>query len=159
MLYPLLHSIALELLCKAAISNIHPTLVANPKDEGQSIMYALNLPIKKQPTSISAHSLFTRAEQLITDFKDYHKKFCDYFFSLRNEELHSGDTPMSEIKQKHWLPRFYEVANIFCFSMQKELFDLLGKSRAKSAEDLIISYDENEKSSIQKKIDSHKKCV
>ena len=40
---PLFYSFSLELLCKASLSYIHPALIADPQDEGQSLMYSLGL--------------------------------------------------------------------------------------------------------------------
>src|SRR5262245_33765319 len=119
-LRPLFYSFALELLCKSSLSFIHPTLIADPQDEGQSIMYSLGLPHKGQPKSLPAHSIFKRVQQLIEPFLDAHLNFCEYFSSKRNEELHSGESPMSTMKDNEWLPRFYAVSKILCESMGKE---------------------------------------
>jgi hypothetical protein len=155
-LRPLLYSFALELLCKSSLSYIHPTLIADPQDEGQSLMYALGLPNKGQPKSLPAHSIYKRIQQLIDPFLDFHLTFCEYFSSKRNEELHSGESPMSTMQENEWLPRFYNVANILCLSMKKELKDLVGEGMAVHALELISSSDKNEEDSIRKKIGSHK---
>lgn len=153
---PLFYSFAIELLCKASLSFIHPSLIADPQDEGQSLMYSLGLPHRGQPKSLPAHSIFKRVQQLIEPFLDSHLNFCEYFSSKRNEELHSGESPMSTMKDNEWLPKFYTVANILCLSMNKELKDLIGDDVAEHAMELITNTDKNEEDSIRKKIGNHK---
>jgi hypothetical protein len=72
---PLFYCFSLELLSKSALSFISPSLVVDPLDEGQSLMYSLDLPHRNQPNALPVHSIYKRMHQLIPDFLDYHMFF------------------------------------------------------------------------------------
>lgn len=153
---PLFYSFSLELICKAGLSNIHPTLVADPQKEGANILYALGFNNTSQPRSITAQAIFKRLAIVLESFLDIHVSFCEYFSNLRNEELHTGGSPMGSISEKDWLPRFYEVINIVCKSMDHELSYIIGTDNEKFALDLINKLDKDEEKKLKEKINSHR---
>ncbi|TGN19097.1 hypothetical protein [Leptospira idonii] len=153
---PLFYSFALEILCKATLSAIHPTLVADPQNEGQNILYALGFKINSQPKSLPAHSIYKRISFIYEEFLDIHVKFCEYFSSLRNEELHSGESPMNSISEKEWLPRFYEIVNLLCKFMKMDMSELIGKVAKQNAIELIEKLDKEEEKLFKEKVKSHK---
>jgi hypothetical protein len=65
--FPFWSALSLELLARAALSNIHPVLNADPQDDA-NILYALGFDISSRPRSIPAHSVFIRCEKLIEGF-------------------------------------------------------------------------------------------
>lgn len=154
--FPLWCSLSLEVLARASLSHISPVLNADPQNEGQSILFALGLPYRGQPRSIPVHSVLARLEQLDSKFAENScKKFCEYFATLRNEELHTGGSPFASLATSKWLPGFYLTAKVLCESMGKTLEDFIGKD-AKKAEELIDESKKNVLSAVKSRIANHK---
>jgi hypothetical protein len=152
--YGLFLSLALEVLSRAALSNVSPVLNADPQhNEGDSILFALGLGIRKgPPRSIPFHSVSSRLVHLIEDYQKKNcRSFSDFFSGLRNEELHSGGSPFSNQRNSKWLPEFYRTAKILCDFMEKDFQDLVGED-LEEALHLISELEESETSRALEKI-------
>jgi hypothetical protein len=106
-------ALALELLGRAALSNIHPALNADPKDEG-NLFYTFGLSPAKQPRSIPAHSVAPRLEKFIKGFGTPQSAVFDYMAVRRNIEIHTGDLGFDGIQAGTWLPGFYSACKVLC---------------------------------------------
>lgn len=157
--FPFWSSLSLELLARASLVNIHPTLNADPQNEGLNIMYALGYPIKGEPRSIPIHAVLARLERLIDGFDAKQQKFCGYFVLLRNQELHTGAMPFVDLTRAEWLARFYEVAKTLCESLGKTLADLLGDEVAKTADELIDVLHLEKLADVKKRLADRKKLI
>lgn len=96
-------AIALELLGKSALANIHPALVADPSDLN-SLLAACGVPSGKHLRSIAAKTLF---ERLRTVFNEFDRAACDQCMKMmnrRNAELHSGQAPIVGLDPRAWIP-------------------------------------------------------
>src|SRR5688572_19445637 len=91
--YHLWAVIALELLAKAALANIHPTLVADPQDI-KSLLAACGRDLGVSLRSITAKTVFERMHTL-GRFDKKMMDACMLMANRRNAELHSGETPMA----------------------------------------------------------------
>jgi hypothetical protein len=154
--FPFWCSLSLELLSRAALSNIHPVLNADPR-EHENLLYAFGFELKAQPQSVPAHSVYIRLEKTIKGFGKTQRELCDYLAILRNQHIHSGDLPFENLSTVKWLPRFYEVVKILCASMGKDLRDIVGDEVANPAEKLIATLAKSIESSVRSKIASHAK--
>lgn len=102
---------SLELLAKSVLCKINPLLVADPSDEGRSLMLAAGLPgDRTQYKSISAKTLYSRCDRA---FKSFSKEKAAAIAVQRNAELHSGANPFNELTDKQlWWEQFWSTAAV-----------------------------------------------
>src|ERR1700678_2883633 len=68
-------SISLEILARAALAQIHPVLLADPREQ-DNIHYAFGINPKGLPKSIPAKALFARCSILVHGFTDKMSAHC-----------------------------------------------------------------------------------
>jgi len=154
--HPFWCSLSLELLARAALTKVHPVLNADPQNEGKHIMHALGFNIIAQPKSIPIHSVIARLEKIIDDFGDTHKTFCEYFFVIRSQELHSSELSCEGLNPARWQARFYDTCKILCEYVSKSLKDYLGEDIEKVAIQMIATAKSDKIGKVKKKIHEHK---
>jgi hypothetical protein len=118
-------SLALELLARAALSDIHPVLLADPREQ-DNIHYAFGIIPKNVPKSIPAKALFARCSVLIPGFTDKMAAHCLIIAGRRNSELHTGAAAFESIDNSKWLPASYEVAEVLLAKLTHDFEDFLG---------------------------------
>jgi hypothetical protein len=153
--FPFWSALSLELLTRAALTYIHPVLNADPRED-TNLLYACGFEIG-QPRSLPAHAVYLRLEKTVKGFGKAQRELCDFLALLRNQELHSGELPFDNLKESKWLPRFYEVCEILCVSMNKELEDLLGTDLADAARKLIHTLAKETEGTVKSRIAAHAK--
>lgn len=154
--FPLWSFLGLELLARATMAKIHPTLLADPKCSN-NILHACGYPTgKKPPKSISISTVFERCTVIIPDFTMEDRNYCMSILEKRNAELHSGESPFSNYQSSLWLPQFFKVCEILCKSQEKTLIDLFGKKEAKTAKDMIATTLNRSQDEVKKAIKKHK---
>ncbi|MER9952486.1 hypothetical protein [Mesorhizobium sp. M0047] len=95
--------LALELLARAALANIHPALLAEPDRAGSNLISALGFkPIVKKftPRSISVSEVFTRLAAMLPEFSAELESFGALHTGRRNAELHSGELGFDGVKDR-----------------------------------------------------------
>lgn len=123
---PFWSSLCLELLGRAAVAAISPTLLADPKD-WRNINHALGRPTSTKrfrPRSVSTAVVFTIIHESIPAFR---KELLDASLAhteRRNEELHTGSRPFESLRSSEWMPDFYESCEVLLSSLGKSLSDL-----------------------------------
>ncbi|MBF0401994.1 MAG: hypothetical protein HQL90_14675 [Magnetococcales bacterium] len=127
--YQLWASLALELLGKAALSKIHPCLIADP-NHFQSIFAAAGKNISTDIKTITANTLFDRLRHVIPHFDEPVRKFCAGISLRRNAELHSGETPFCAMRLEVWEPRYWHASQVILHGMGASLGDWLDVSQA-----------------------------
>jgi hypothetical protein len=152
-------SMALELLARAALANIHPTLLADSKKNANANLYsALGLPVKEEefsPTSISMTEVFQRLNQLLPEFIKEQADFCTKHAGHRNAELHSGQLPFDGLK--NWEGKFYRACEILLNSMGLKLDDLIGGEQTKVARKQIAAETDKRAKAVLRDVDAYKK--
>jgi hypothetical protein len=128
-------SLALELLARAALSEIHPVLLADPQDH-ENIYYAFGIEPKNPPKSIPAKALFSRCLTFIVGFTERMRIHCLIMADRRNSELHSGVAAFEEIDNSSWLPQTYEVMEILLVHLKRDFADFLGEHGTVAVESL-----------------------
>lgn len=139
--FALWSALALEMLARAALAKIHPTLLADAQ-RWHNLYHALGHEpkIKKfQPKSIAIADVFKRLGEILPDFITELENFCTLHVGRRNAELHSGDMPFEGVDSSEWLPDFYRSCKVLLASLGKSLADFAGDDEAKLAEKLIAS--------------------
>lgn len=98
----------LEMLIRAAVSNVSPVLLADSRD-WNNLLFALEKPSKKVKfvaKSASISDLIQRIEDLSDGFAREHSNFCASHVTRRNSEVHSGSMPFENLGSSSWLPMF-----------------------------------------------------
>lgn len=156
--YAFWSTLVLELLARAALSNVSPTLLADPKDWNNIYSALGHTPkaAKFTPKSIDMTSVFSRLKDVVMGFTPEHESFGVLHMSRRNQEFHSGETPFDSIKNSAWLPSFYQACAILLSSMGEKLDFLVGKVEAKLAKKLVDAANDESAKAIAKSVNAYK---
>ena len=156
--YGIFSALALELLARAALANIHPTLLADADANQKNVLYALDrLDSSASPKSIMTKQVIALCGSLIPDFNSDLQKLSLSMTERRNEELHSGGAAFQEYNQDLWIGSFYKACQVLTASMGESLASFLGNGRAEEAETLISENDTRVKKEVLDKISARKK--
>ncbi len=93
-------SLALELLGRAALASVSPTLLAEPDREHKYLLHALNRGSGDR-RSIKAVQVFALCRKLFPVFSDEDLKAAIALINRRNDELHSGSAAFDEYPSKY----------------------------------------------------------
>lgn len=151
-LFPFWATLSLDFLARSALAHVSPTLLASTKTAGEAtnnLFYALGYPKRADPKSIDSTEVFSRCERMIDSFSAEHRVSCGALLDRRNEELHSGGAPFNDLKDKTWLPQFYECCSILLASIERPLEDLLGPEEAVAALAMIKSANDEAAKSVK----------
>lgn len=132
-------SLILELIARAALSRISPTLLAHRKD-WRNVNYALGrsvTSVKFSPMSVGSVEVLSMLKELVPGFVPELSDFCVRHFARRNSELHTGEDAFAGLGTSSWLPHYYATCKALLESIGKTLGDLF--DNAKEAEALITS--------------------
>ena len=154
-------SLMLELLARAALAHVSPTLLAGYKGQKDwpNLYFALGHHPKSKkfvPNSIDISDVFSRLSEILSDFDTRLSGFGVLHLQRRNEELHSGSTPFEVISNSDWLPLYYESVDVLIVSIGEKLDSLLGKDEALAAKKLIAAAKDESAKSVKKSILKHK---
>ena len=150
-------SLSLEILARAALANISPTLLASGKD-WRNINYALGNPSTKKdfkPSSTTLSEVFSMLSELLPDFTKELQNFCALHCANRNAELHTGEERFGGIKASEWLPKYYATCNVLLKSIGKTLDDLFGDP--KMAQEMILALQDTAAKVVGRDIENHRK--
>jgi uncharacterized protein YbaR (Trm112 family) len=136
--------LGLEFLLRAPLAKIHPTLLADPQaGGGESIMQAAGYPMKVNsgsPKSIATHTVIARLGAVIPDFNKDRQSEATALTGLRNEELHSSESPLMT-EQEQWLPHFTRVADSVCSHLGLDPLHLVGAEIITHGRSLVDAAD------------------
>jgi hypothetical protein len=148
-------SLSLELLARAALANISPTLLANGKD-WRNINYALGNPSTKggfKPVSEVMAEILLMLSESLPDFSKELHNFCALHCGHRNAELHTGEERFSGIKASEWLAKYYAACDVLLKSMGKTLDDLFDDP--KTAQEMIQALQDTAAKAVGQEIHNH----
>ncbi len=134
--YQLWLSLALELLGKAALANIHPSLVVDP-NHYESLFAASGVILTADIKTIGASTLYKRLGHLSKYFDKNVKDFCDAISIRRNAELHSGEVPFHQMRLGAWEGKFWHASQIILGLLESTLEEWIGADRAKAPKQLV----------------------
>lgn len=129
-------ALALELLGKAALAHVHPVLVADPS-KFSNLLAACDRLDTDDVRSITAKTVYERLRALSKKYDKRSEDFCMLMANRRNEELHSGSSPTTDLSQNAWVAEFWRVAEIILEVRGQILADWVGETEAASALKLI----------------------
>ncbi len=149
-------ALTLEMLVKAAISNVSPTLIAEKEWKNTYFALGYKHPDGK-PKTASITDLLNRAEVILPGFNRDMQNFCTTHVERRNAEIHSGALPFEGLNSSNWLAEFYLTCEFLLKTLKKSPSFLFGKGEAKTAKVLIKALKDDDAKVVQKKISKHKK--
>lgn len=136
--YQLWASLALELLGKAALAKIHPSLVVDP-NHYESLFAASGFQLSTDIKTIAAGTLYKRLVHLSKYFDQKTKEFCDAISLRRNAELHSGELPFHQMRLDAWEGRYWRAAEIIASMLDSTLEEWIGADLAKAPRKLVAA--------------------
>ena len=157
--FPLWSALSLELLARAALASFSPTLLADAKASWNNLLFSLGTQPNAtnfSPKSIDIREVFSRLQDLIQDFTRELEGFCVGHMSKRNEELHSGSTPLVGLSETSWLPTYYRACEILLDSMHEDLERFLGTDEANVAKAMIAAAQDESAKSVRQAINAHR---
>lgn len=159
--YALWSSLAIELLARAALSNVSPALLAETDGKNwSSLHHALGFaPTEEKfsPKSIAVSDVFRRLSAILPDFTKEQESFGIQHTGKRNAELHSGEPAFDGVKGSSWQPRFFNTCQVLLSSMGMTLEDFIGTDEAKAAQKMIAAAADESAKAVKGDVDAHKK--
>jgi len=153
--YQLWASMAMELLAKSSLSQIHPALVADPTHY-QSLFAACGISVSPDIKTITAKTLFLRLSHISKSFDSRVKEFCEQLALRRNSEIHSGESPFSGMKADAWEKKYWHAVEVILSMQKKELDDWLGTEDSKAPREILQDAELAVQMAVQTRI-SHTK--
>ncbi len=151
-------SLGLEMLGRAALSSVSPTLLAEPSNDHKFLLHALNHGSERYPKkSIAASLVFSLCKELFSQFTDDDLKLAISLINRRNEELHSGNAAFEEYPSSLWLTGFYKTCNTLSEILKEDLDSVFGKEEAKVARSIISENSKEVFQRVSALIAAHKK--
>ena len=153
-------ALSLEILTRAALAHVSPTLLADNKD-WNNLVYAIRGEMMTKgglPNSLTAREVRQRLKVLVPSYAGEVDNFCANHAQRRNLEVHSGQLPFMTISTNEWLPKFYSACRVLLNSMDKELSDLFSESAVVQAKAQIESLEDTARLTVKQDIENHKKA-
>jgi transcription elongation factor Elf1 len=148
-LFGLWCSMGLELLARAALASISPTLLAEPVNDHRFLLHALNRGSAKVPRrSIKAAQVLGLCSELVEGFSGEDFTSAMALVNRRNDELHTGAAAFDEYPSKIWLSGFYRACNTLAKAIGETLEGLFGEEQAKIASEILGSTEEEVKKRV-----------
>jgi hypothetical protein len=158
LLFGLWCSLGLELLARAALASVSPTLLAEPNSDHKHLLYALNRGSKEvERRSIKAVQALSLCKHLFADFTADDLINAKALVNRRNEELHTGASAFDQYPSKLWLPGFYRACHSLVKAVGQTLENLFGADEAKVAAEILADTEKEVKKRVLDSISEHKK--
>ena len=151
-------ALTLEMLTRAALANISPTLIADGKN-WDNILYALGrqpTTAKFSPSSENISVLLGKAESIFPEFTREMLNFSLTHIRRRNDELHTGGLPFDELGTSRWLPQFFSSCEALLDTLDDTLEFLFGDDEAETARKQIKAHNDATANAVKGTINAHK---
>ncbi|CAI8824899.1 HNH endonuclease [Pseudomonas sp. IT-232MI5] len=123
-------ALALELLAKASLAKIHPSLVVEAVNPN-SLLEACGFNTNTVVRTVDANVVFARLKHTVPNFGTPNAEACKRISARRNAELHSGQAAFSGMPLEAWEGEFWSAAQLILISMALDLEAWVGsESRA-----------------------------
>ena len=151
-------SLGLELLARATLASVSPTLLAQPDTDQRNLLHVVHKESELQfPKSIAATLVFELCKRMFPVFSDEDRKLALALLNRRNEELHSGAAAFEEYRSSQWLVGFYHACRSLTIVLGESLRDLFGEEEAMFAEEMLAENRANVKKEVLGAIAANKR--
>ncbi len=144
---------ALELLAKAQLAHIHPSLVVEAENPN-SLLEANGISTGTAIRTIKASVAYARLKHTVPHFSTPVHDECKKLADRRNAELHSGDAACAAMPKEAWEGDFWNAADLILGSMDFELKDWLGAD-SKAPQSLLKEHRLAEKKAALQRVKHH----
>jgi hypothetical protein len=144
---------ALELLAKAQLAGIHPSLVVEA-DNTNSLLEANCISTGTVVKTIGAAVGYARLKHTVPHFSTPVFEECRKLAERRNAELHSGDAACAAMPYEAWEGDFWNAADLILQSMGMSLQEWLGAD-AKAPEALLKEHRQAEVKAAKQRVKHH----
>lgn len=142
-------AMSLELLARAAISNINPILLLEQDKDSKVLLAFLKLKgSSKDIKSINISNVFRLCKDLIKNFDDEKFTTSIALLNVRNQEIHSALASFNDYPYTTWLAQYYEIIDCLCNAMEKSLEDYLGIQESNIARQKLSDIATSQKSQV-----------
>lgn len=115
---------SLELLGKAALSRISPLLIANPTDDGASLLIASGAVTDDQKfSSVQAKAVWSRCQRVVRPFE---QKEAQLLSADRNAYIHAATVGFDAVPERVWWQRFWGQAAILLEHLGVSVVEFVG---------------------------------
>lgn len=151
-------SFGLELLARAAVASVSPTLLAQPDREQKNLLHVVHRGSELAfPQSIPATRVVGLCARLFTEFTEEDAKAALALFNCRNAELHSGTAAFEGYRPGQWLASFYHACGSLAVVLGESLETLLGEAEAEHALRVLAEDRANVQKQVFSSIAAYKK--
>ncbi len=158
-LFPFWATLSLELLARSTIANVHPALLADPREPDNVLAVFGFRTSDKPPTSIPAKALFSRCAAVVPEFTSEDATFCTRLAALRNEELHAGTSAFAGYPTGQWMGDFYRVARILLEAIEQDLVAFLSdEGEAAAAAELVTATQARIEKAVKDSVAEHRRA-
>jgi len=124
---------ALELLGKAALATLHPSLVVEIKPSGSTnnpnlLLEASGVSTSTTVKTIDAATTYARLKHIVHLFNTPIHDFSRELANRRNAELHSGVSACAQVPEEEWAPRFWLACELILHALDQDLKKWIGTS-------------------------------
>lgn len=146
---------SLELLAKAQLAGIHPSLVVEvEKGNLNTLLEANGISTSTLVRTISATEAYVRLKHTVANFTTPVFAECKKLADRRNAELHSGDAACAAVPYDSWEGDFWNAADLVLSSMDMDLREWLGAD-AKAPKEFLKAYRTAERKMAVQRVKQH----
>lgn len=146
---------SLELLAKAHLAGIHPSLVVEvEKGNLNTLLEANGISTGTPVRTIGAAEAYARLKHTVANFTTPVFAECKKLADRRNAELHSGDAACAAVPYDSWEGDFWNAADLVLASMDMDLREWLGAD-AKAPKEFLRAHRAAEKKLAVKRVKQH----
>lgn len=152
-------ALGLELLARASLASVSPTLLAAPNNNHSNLLYALGRGTEQSTgnrRSIPTSTVFRLCKTLFQEFSQDDYNAAMALINRRNEELHSGAAAFEEYPCKYWLNGIYACCDVLTAELNESLDQLFGTAEADIAREALENLEEETVTLITNRIATHK---
>lgn len=146
---------ALELLAKAQLAGIHPSLVVEvDKSNLNTLLEASGINTGTLVKSVGAAEAYARLKHTVPNFSTPVFAECKKLADRRNAELHSGDAACAAISYEAWEGDFWNAADLILDSMDMDIKEWLGAD-ANAPKQLLKAHRQAQVSGAKQRVKHH----
>jgi hypothetical protein len=148
-------AIALELLAKAHLAGIHPSLVVEAdRNNLNTLLEACGIGTGTVVKTIGAAEAYARLKHTVSSFSTPVFTECKKLAERRNAELHSGDAACAAIPYASWESDFWYAADLILDSMDMDLKEWLGAD-SKAPKEILKAYRQAQTAGARQRVKQH----
>ncbi|WP_447586892.1 hypothetical protein [Microbacterium lacticum] len=140
---------ALELLGKCALAKVSPLLIANPVDDGNSLLVASGL-TQGNATSVQAKAIWSRCQRA---FKPFSEGEARKLSVGRNEYIHAAGVGFDAVPAHAWWPRYWSQVVILLNHMGLLVDDYVDRSHVALVNAALATRKETVRQQLEARIE------